>query len=684
MSLLQRTPFFQLLLALVAGIVLYQYVQIPSAVLVGSFVLSLFLIVASFFIEKSPSLYRLRHVFGIGTMLCTATIAYYLCLSFEQRNAFTELNHRAIYEVELTSAPQEKERSYSVQVKLLQRYDSISTTPVSGNAMVYIQKDSLAGELLLGDRMMIDAEFKAPDGVQNPNGFDYAKYLKRQGVGATVYLASEKWQKTGQNTSFSLKRFANKSRNHLLEIYKKYGVDGAEFAVLAALTLGYKDSLEPDIYQLYSHTGAVHILSVSGLHVGIVYGAIYLLLGFLNKNRRQRTARSLISIAFIWGYAIITGLAPAVMRASLMLTIAASATFLNRRPQIYNSVLASAFLLLLFKPNLIFNIGFQLSYSAVLSIVAYQKSISKLLVPTNKFGKWLWDLTSVSVAAQLGTAPISIYYFNQFPNYFLLTNYVAIPLSSVIIYSAILLLFISFIPLIATVVAFALKWTIWGLNYLLGLIVSLPGSISVISITSLQMIMLIAAILFFTSFAYNKKFAPLAIGLSLILGFFVNLAWRQYESINGSKMIIFSDNRTPIINFIDGKNNYVYTSDELKALNVGNAYWRSSLLKTPDYIQKNEWFDDGFANFKEKRILVLKDDLLRYKMTEQPLEVDYLIITNRLRPRINEILELIVPQKIIVDKSISNWYTNSIREACEENNIEFYSVAENGAYIADF
>ena len=187
---------------------------------------------------------------------------------------------------------------------------------------------------------------------------------------------------------FSLKRLANKSRNHLLEIYKKYGIDGAEFAVLAALTLGYKNSLEPDIYQLYSHTGAVHILSVSGLHVGIVYGAIFLLLGFLKKNRRQRTARSLISITFIWGYAIITGLSPAVMRASLMLTIAASAVFLNPKHK-YNSVLASAFLLLLFNPNLLFNIGFQLSYSAVLSI-GLPKGHFKLYVPTNKFGKWIW------------------------------------------------------------------------------------------------------------------------------------------------------------------------------------------------------------------------------------------------------------------------------------------------------
>lgn len=684
MNLLQRTPFFQLLLALVSGIVLYQFIQLPLYLLICLLGLSFLIITLSFFLQKSALQYRFRYIFGVGSFLCMAVIGHWLCLNFEKKSEFSELNHRAIYEAELITAPQEKERSYTFQVELLQRYDSITASPVRGKAILYIQKDSLPPDLLLGDRIMLDAEFKAPDGVQNPMGFDYANYLKRQGIGATAYIPTEKWQKTGHNSAFSISRFANKCRNYLLEIYSKYKIDGAEFAVLAALTLGYTDSLEPDIYQLYSHTGAVHILSVSGLHVAIVYGAIYFLLGFLKRNRREIVLRVLISVIFIWAYAIITGLSPAVLRASMMLSIVAIGTMLNRQMQIYNSVLASAFVLLLFNPNLIFNIGFQLSYSAVLSIVAFQKSISRLYTPKNKILKWIWDLTAVSLAAQLGTAPISVYYFSQFPNYFLLTNYAAIPLSTWIIYGAILLLFVSFIPILASAVAFLLKWMIWLMNYLLALIVTLPGSISILSITGLQMMMLIAAILFLTAFAYNKKFVTLAVSLSLILGFFVNLAWRQFESIDNSKMIVFSDNRTPIVNFIDGKKNYVYATDELKAMNVGNAYWRSSLLKMPEFLSRNDWFEDGFASFKGKRILILKDDLLRYKTSENPLEVDYLIISNRLKPRIDEILELIIPKKIIVDKSISQWYTNSIRQACEKNNIEFYSIAESGAYIADF
>lgn len=684
MNFLYRTPFVRLLLALVSGIILFQYIQIPMYILILGFLVSFLLSLLHFFTRNADIQFRFRWVFGFFSAICFSIIGYVTCLFFQENNQFTELNHRAIYEVELTSSPVEKERSYSASVKLLQRYDSAASKKASGNAIVYFQKDSVRPGLLLGDRILIDAEFKSPDGVQNPMGFDYAKYLKRQGVGATVYIASGKWKKIGQNPAFSIRRFANKCRDYLLEIYKKYNITGKEFGVLAALTLGYTDSLDQDTYTLYSHTGAVHILSVSGLHVAIVYGAIFFLLGFLKRNRKQIILRALISILFIWAYAVITGLSPAVLRAALMLTFVALGTCLNRKPQIYNTVLASAFILLIFKPNLLFNIGFQLSYTAVLSIIAFQKSISNLYSPKNKLVKWFWNLTAVSIAAQLGTAPISIFYFNQFPNYFLLTNYAAIPLSTGIIYLAILLLFVSFIPFVATGVGFLLKWLIWSMNYALALILKIPGSVSVISITTVQLALLVAAILFFIAFSFKRRYFPLITALGFVLLFILSFAYRQYESVSGSKFIVFSDSRASIVNFIDGKDNFVFTTDEARAKKTGNAFWRASLVHEPQLIERNNWFDSGFAEFKGKRILILKDDLLKYKTTQTPLNVDYLIITNKVKPKMEQILTCVHPKLVIVDKSISQWYTNHVREVCNSHQIRFYSVAEKGAFVEEF
>lgn len=684
MNLLQRTPFFRLLLALVFGIVCFQYFRLPATILLAILIISILISVVLLLIRNPDLQYRFRNLFGVFVLIIFATIGYGVSFLFEYKNQFTELNHRAIYEVELISPPVEKARSHSFRVRLLHRYDSTQMTPVSGKAILYIQKDSLPLELLLGDRMLVDAEFKIPDGVQNPNGFDYAAYLKRQGIGATTYLSTGKWKKTGRNPNFLLKRFANQSRNHLLEIYKKYGIDGSEFAVLAALTLGYRDALDPDLYKLYSHTGAVHILSVSGLHVGIVYGAIMLLLGFLKRTRKEIILKAVISIIFIWAYAIITGLSPSVSRSSLMMTIVAFATCLNRRPQIYNTVLSSAFILLLFNPNVLYHIGFQLSYSAVLSIVAFQKSIYRIYTPSNKLIKGFWGLTTVSLAAQLGTAPISIYYFSQFPNYFLLTNYAAIPLSTGIIYLAIILLFVSFIPIVAGLVGFVLKWLIWLLNRSLEVILTLPGSISVISITDFQLFYIMIAVFLFIAFAYNRRYLSLVGGLTFVLFFVGSFAVRNYKSYQNSRMIVFSDQRSPIINFIDGKKNYVFTNDLVQAFNTADSYWRTSLLNQPEILEKNSWFDDGFAVFRGKRIMILKDDLLRYKRTEKPIEVDYLILTNKIKPRMNEILELVNPQKVVTDKTISPWYTNHVKEICKAKGIEFFSVAESGAYVVDF
>lgn len=650
--------------------------------LIAGFTFLLFLL--SLIVRNTKFQFRFGWLSGIAILTFFTTIGFGICYFFDQRNKFTELNHRAIYEVEIITAPVAKPRSYSFRVKLLHRYDSISVAHVSGKAILYLQKDSVASELLLGDRIMVDAEFKIPDGAQNPKGFDYAAYLKRQGIGATSYISSEKWRKTGQNTSFSILRFANQCRNQLLDIYRKYHITDDEFAVLAALTLGYTESLEPDIYKLYSNTGAVHILSVSGLHVGIVYVAIIFMLGFLGKTRKGKIVQAIISILFIWAYAIITGLSPAVLRAATMMTFVAFGTCLNRKQQTLNTVLASAFFILLINPNLLYNIGFQLSYSAVLSIVIFQSTISKLYTPKHKPVKWFWSLTAVSLAAQLGTAPISIYYFQQFPNYFLLTNYAAIPLSTGIIYGAIILLFVSFIPLVANWIGFLLKWLIWLMNYSLGVIAGLPGSISIISITDFQLLYLIAAIILLTAFALNKRFLSLSVGLGFVLLFFVSFAIRQYESLSRSRMIVFSDSRTPIINFIQGKQNYVLTNDPINALNAGDAYWRSSLLHKPLFIENTDRFESGFTVFMGKRILILGDDMLKNKITNTPIEIDYLIFTNKIKPRIAEILAIVSPKMVVVDKSISLWYSNQIKETCETSGIACYSVAEKGAYVEEF
>jgi len=684
MDFLQRTPFFRLLLPFISGIFLFRYVEVSTGGLLVIFVLSIILVVLSFVIRISRQQFQFRWLFGSGITLFFLALAYPLCVEREKVSEFDHLHKKGIYRVELTAAPVEKAKSYLCQVKVLQFYDSASRFPARGKANLYLQKDSAASRLLFGDRLMLEAEFTAPEKAQNPNGFDYAAYLKRQGIGASCYVSSGRWQFMDRNERFSLRREADKCRNYLLNVYRKFKIHGDEFAVLAALTLGYTDALQPDLRKSYSATGAMHILSVSGLHVGVVYVVMMFLLGFLDKSQRQKVVKTIFIMLFLWAYAFLTGLSPAVIRSTFMFTFISIATCFERKSQIYNTIFMSAFFMLLINPNYIYDIGFQLSYSAVLSIVFFQPAVSRLITTKNKVLSWSWDLFAVSVAAQLGTAPFTLYYFHQFPNFFLLTNLVAIPLSSVVIYLAMALLMASFIPYLSVAVAFLLNWSLWLLNSLIVGIQHMPYSVSLISLDIRQMLVLFIAIFCLSGYFYTKKYATLFVGLIfLLLACLFNLQVK-YKTLTTSRMIVYAGQKNTQVNFILGNKNYVFSTDSAETERIAGSYWQNQKLDKPIYLHRTNWFVDGFACFEGVRILILTNDFLKKKAADSPLKLDLLIIGKGLKPKIEQIFDCVQPRKVIVDKSISSWYTGQIKKLCLEYQIEFYSLAEEGAYILNF
>jgi len=322
------------------------------------FGISLMLVLVAIVIRASKRQFQFRWLFGCGIFLFMMSLAYVLSAAHEKENAFSHLNKKGIYRVELTSAPVEKAKSFLCKVDVLQYFDS-TWKPARGQAILYFQKDQAASKLLFGDRLMVEAEFGEPERALNPDGFDYATYLKRQGVGATSYISSGSWQLTGQNTSFSIRREADKWRNYLLDIYRKFNIQGDQFAVLAALTLGYTDDLQSDIRASYSSTGVMHILSVSGMHVGVVYIVMAFLLSFMNRSQRLKVFKGLFIMLFLWAYAFLSGLSAAVIRATIMFSFVSVASCFERKSQIYNTIFASAFFMLIitriFFTMLVFN-----------------------------------------------------------------------------------------------------------------------------------------------------------------------------------------------------------------------------------------------------------------------------------------------------------------------------------------
>jgi len=683
MDFLQRTPFFRLLLPFIIGIIAYQFVEIFRWSLYVMFCLSAIFILLSFAISAPKRQFQFRWLFGFGISIFMFSLAYLSTSEREKSESFDHLYQKGIYRIEIISAPVEKEKSYLCKVEVFEYLHS-KWKPAHGKAILYIQKDKNTSKLLVGDRVMVEANFAPPERPLNPNAFNYATYLKHQGIGATSYISSGRWQIIGKNENLSIRRESDKCRNYLLDIYRKFNIQGDEFAVLAALTLGYTDDLQPNIRASYSATGTVHILSVSGMHVAVIYVVIGFFLGFLDKRRWQKILKAVLIMVFLWCYAFLTGMSAAVIRATIMFSFVVFATCMDRKSQIYNTIFMSILVMLIYNPNFLYDVGFQLSYAAVLSIIFFQPIINKIYQPSGKIPKLIWDIFSVSIAAQIGTTPITLYYFQQFPNYFLLTNFIAIPLSSLIIYLAIGLLIVSFVPYLSVGVGFVLKWSLWFMNYFIMTIQNLPYSVWHISLDIKQSIVLFLAIFCLSSYYFTRKYVPLFIGLaSLLLTCLFNLE-TNIETLTSKRMIVYAGQKNTHVNFINRNKNYVLSTDSTEMQHIAKIFWQNQKLDSPQYLHSTNWLSDGFIYFEGSRILVMTEDFLKRKTTKTPLELDYLIIGNLLKPRIEQVLECIHPKNIIVDKSITKWYSDNIKQACKSRKIQFYSVAEQGAYILNF
>lgn len=684
MNFLQRTPFFRLLFPLIIGIILYQYFELFPGSLLFLLVASILFFALGFVLQRSKYQFKFRWLYGSGIFLFLMLFGYFSSDQKSQKCSFDYLETPGIFSIELTEMPVEKENSYLCRIKTLRYFEKGKSLISKGKALIYIQKDSSSANLKSGDRLLVETTFKEPDGVVNPEGFNYRAYLKRQEIAATTYIPAYKWTKTGSNTDFSIFRLAEKYQKKLLDTYKQFGIEGDEFAVLAALTLGSKDALHPELRQNYTTSGGMHILAVSGLHVGIIYMVLSLIFSFLDKNKYSKFLKVILIIVFLWLYAFITGLPPSVIRATIMFSMIALGNGLHHKAEIYNTIFASAFLMLLYNPDFLFDVGFQLSYCAVLSIVYFQPKISKAYYFKNKLLKWSWDLTAVSLAAQIGTAPLSLYYFHQFANYFVITNFVAIPFATIIIYTAVLLIVFSAFPILSVSIAFVLKWLLRMLNTSIEFIHDLPFSVSLTTINAVQVLLCFATVILIAYYFSTKKFIAVFGALTVILVFVIINLSVNYKTLNSKKLIVYADNRNSHVDFIVGKNHAVFTTDSIEINEVGQNYWLKNKLHYKREVITNSLISNGFIGFLGKRFYILDDSSLKGKTTENPIAVDYMIVANHAKPRFNEILECIQPRKVIVDKSISKWYADNIEQTCMEKGIKYYSVAKKGAFILNF
>ena len=338
----------------------------------------------------------------------------------------------------------------------------------------------------------------------------------------------------------------------LLSIYRRNGIQNESFDILAALTLGYKTGMDPEIKRTWADAGAMHVLAVSGLHVGIIYMIMNYLIRFLARFKYGCHLQGILLLLTLWTYALLTGMSPSVMRSATMFSFIVIGKVLKRDGSIYNSLAISAFFLLLIDPFLLFTVGFQFSYLAVVSIVFFQPQFDKLLYIGNPILKKLWQLTTVSLAAQIGTFPLAVYYFHQFPSYFLLSGYVVITMAGMLIYLSALLLILSPIGILSEGLGWILRNLVEGMNFLIVKIQALPGSvIRELSLSQYQLLFtyfLLFSLIALLSFKRKKAVYAFVV---ILIGIQLPITIRIFQ-VPKNEMLVFNSKGHSVIGFVEG------------------------------------------------------------------------------------------------------------------------------------
>ncbi len=688
-------PFVRIFFPLAAGIFLAKGLSsVREISLLWLVALIAVLGLSAFILYKKNRSWRWRWTNGLLINLILVAAGIFVTNLKLKTESFVFTDKEESYVAEIVNEPVITEKS----VKMILRLDQMvskDTIAVNGNrAMAFFQSDSLSQKLQYGDIVVFKGKPLPPDAPKNPDEFNYASFLKLNNVQAMVFVRQDKWNLLGSNEN-SVFVFAARIRNYLLKALQENGVRGNDYTVAAAILLGYDQLMDPELEQEYVTAGAMHILCVSGLHVGIIYLVLNFVLGFLRRNRAQKVIKAILLLLLIWFYAFLTGLSPSVMRASVMISLFIVAALFSRYKDVYNTLAASAVLMLLFNPLLIFNVGFQLSYSAVLGILMFYQPVYNIIYIKNKAADKIWSVVAVSTAAQLGTFPLAAHYFHFFPPYFWLTNIFIFPLSFAIIGTGMAFMVFSWVPVVSGILGTILSGFVYLLNYVIGLVKYLPfNGIHDLYYPWTKVVLMYALILFAIPLTLDRKIKMAIPALTTILLLLSLNTIHKYRVHTQKRMVVYSISGHSAYDFISG-NRHVLLADSMlwakpKKLDfhLENSRINWGLAKNTLPVDKaiedpvlNLYYDGTFGVFGEATFMVWSRK--RLYSTSNPVHVDYVITAGKGRTDLDLLKDMVKFDRLIIDTSVPHKRQNKITEQAEELNISYFDVKKQGAFIVE-
>lgn len=679
-----KIAFASILLPIIVGIAIgYELAPINLITTLILFSVVICFLCVGLIFCKPP--YRQYVLLG-SLMICFFTISWLQTSRTLARIRFAWFEQEQTYQLQLTTLPEQREQSIRCEAHIIALLSDDTLQTVDRTVLVTFPKDSLTLTLQRGDILLARTVVVNPN-KGNPEEFDYNDYLRQHGLSGTAYIPSNAWERTAHQPVRTLKAYAENCQQYLSNYFSHTGIKGDEWGVICALTLGNRDGLDTDIKQHYSASGAMHVLAVSGLHVGILYGALlFLLTGFglfpvQYAQKKRRIANMAFLLVALWAYAFLTGLSASVMRSALMFSLLTIGHNLDRETSTFNTLAASASIILLLHPLMLYSTSFVLSYSAVAAIVGIQPTLQALLHIPSRFLRWIWGLVTVSVAAQWGTIAWTLYWFSQTSNWFILTNIVVIPMASVIIYTAIaVLLAAPFYPL-ACLLAKVLNIEAWLLNHYVEWIEALPFSTCTLSLSKPMLCCLcITVVCASLAFVLKNKYW-LFLALLSLLGLLCCDISRTRKIQQQDELIIYNTYNANILFHQQGRTGVILTDDSASAMQWTKNLRQKRCIKNTKMVDISQYPLFVFR-YADKEYILVRDSLFEDYGLTIPEKTDYLLLGDIGRVSPDKIMKQFEPEKLVLMPTLKRWKAQRIMEIAQEQNIPCYDIRKKALVLS--
>lgn len=665
-----------------AGIAVADVCDIASEWWLISLVPAMLLLLAGLLSE------RLALLFGVGALSVMFFAGALVRTADRASDSALWSDTKGEYSAVFVETPRMGDRTVKA-LAMLTREDSVPADARScGLAYLYFANCVDAEDLKIGERVTFTGKVTNPQNPGNPAEFDNERYLHIKGITGTAYLPVGGWSRDG-SVPLTLHMRALALREKVVVLYASLGFGEDKRAVLSALTIGDKSELTREVKDLYSSVGASHVLALSGLHLGIFYMILSVLLPVWRGRRVCSIAREVLILAIVWLFAFVAGLSPSLLRAALLFTLFSLGRCLERDASSVNSLAFAAIVMLIVSPRSLFDVGFQLSFAAVFSIIMFHPPLRRLFPDCGKVDGYVVDTFVVSFVAQVGTLPLVWYYFGKFPLYFLLTNMLVVPAAFLIMFLAVVLWVVAPIAAVARGVA-------WLLNVLIGALNSFVGFIDGLPYATLELPYIdgvgawgvaFCVLLLFACFCVQRRrvllvaLLPLLVALSLWV-------WKQNAAEHSDYVLFYNSRNSVTVQFVHSRDtSYMLSTVEQRFAEsdyVTAPFLRRHSFAEPrwvcgDYCDGNLSSSAGLVNFRGRNIKLLTDDSWRGDSVTQ--RVDILFLCKGFVGAMEKVLEKYPTDRVVLDAGLHAMSRRRVLKECNMLGVFCLDLSRTGAVI---